>query len=134
MTAPYTGPMPDVLMAVSDVLVLKALEAMGKRIVRADRSRFREIAMDGRRFTTAHMMWPPPETEVDKVLRGAWDVVPAVIGDYPIAVALTSVLDSYVRDLVITGTEHTRSELAYRIEKYLGVEVSNCDYGYSLHV
>jgi hypothetical protein len=109
----------ETLMAVSDVLVLKALEAMGKRIVRADRSRFREIAMDGRHFTTAHMMWPPAESEVDKVLASAWDVVPAVVAPYSMALALISVLDSYVRDLVITGTEHTCSELAYRLDRYL---------------
>lgn len=103
------------VLAVCDVLVYKALEAMGKRLVRSDRSRYRILG--ARPVHTAHMLWPPSDAEVDKALRGAWDVVPALIPDPVRARRITLALDSYVHDLVITGTAHTRDELAYRLER-----------------
>lgn len=119
---------PDApLLAVCDVLVVKALEQMGKWIVRAERSRFR--AMGTRPWSAAHTLWPPTEDVVDKALRGAWDVVPAMTDRHgccgATSVKVTAMLDEYVRDLVITGSEHTQADLAYRMESRLGLEVAH---------
>lgn len=113
-----------VLLAVSDVLVIKALEATGKRLVRADRSRFRVLGSTP--FHAAHTIWEADDAEVSKALRGAWDVVPVIIATHgghcgvdPRAV--TQVLDQYVHDLCITGTPHTLAELAYRFDTRLAL-------------
>lgn len=113
------------LLAVCDVLVLKALETMGKWIVRADRSRFRTLGT--RPFFVAHTLWQPEEITVTKALRGAWDVVPALMDGHGCCEVtsrqVTAMLDSYVHDLVITGTLHTLPELAYRFTNSLGLPV-----------
>lgn len=61
------------LVAVVDVLVVKALEAVGKRIVRQDRARFNQLK--GRPFHEAHVLWPTDIVTVGKATKGAWDVV-----------------------------------------------------------
>lgn len=113
------------LLAVCDVLVLKALETMGKRIVRAERSRFRTLGT--RPFYLAHTLWQPDEGDADKALRSAWDVVPAMLDTHGCCnatpVQVTAMLDSYVHDLVITGTPHTLDELEYRFTARLGIPV-----------
>lgn len=113
------------LVAVCDVLVLKALETMGKRLVRSDRSRFRTLGT--RPWHVAHTMWQPSDTEVTKALRGAWDVVPAMLDNYGCCdvtvVQIVEMLDSYVHDLVITGTLHSLPELVYRFRTRLGLPV-----------
>ncbi len=107
------GTNPEALFAVCDVLVLKALEALGKWIVRADRSRFN--GMHGRPYHVAHSVWRAEEPMVDKALKGAWDVVPAMLIITPdMATRVTTTLDSYVHDLAITGTPHSMSDLHYR--------------------
>lgn len=113
------------LLAVCDVLVLKALETMGKWIVRADRSRFRTLGT--RPYYMAHTLWQPIEMTVNKALRGAWDVVPALMDGHGCcgvtSVQVTGMLDGYVHDLAITGTEHSLPELAYRFTDRLGLPV-----------
>lgn len=113
------------LLAVCDVLVLKALEAMGKWIVRAERSRFRQLGT--RPFFEAHTLWQPTDDVVSKALRGAWDVVPAMMdthGCCDVTVRqVTEMLDSYVHDLAITGTQHRIEELSYRFTDRLGLPV-----------
>lgn len=115
----------EVLLAVGDVLVVKALETMGKRLVRTDRSRFRII--DGQPFHLAHTIWQVDDTEVTKSLRGAWDVVPLLISRHcrecsPSADRVVRILDEYVHDLVITGTPHRLEELRYRFASRLYTE------------
>lgn len=111
------------LLAVCDVLVVKTLETVGKRIVRASRERFR---LKGTRpWHEAHTLWPAPETEVVKALRGAWDVVPALMEGHGCcditARQVTAMLDEYVRDLVITGVPHNLGDLEYRFHSRLGL-------------
>lgn len=121
------------LLAVCDVLVLKALEAMGKWIVRADRSRFKVLG--GRPFHVAHTLWTTTDLTVDKALRGAWDVVPAMLDRHGYcevtAEDVTSVLDAYVHDLVVTGSEHTLDDLAYRFRTRLRMPVGSTSEGVS---
>lgn len=113
------------LLAVCDVLCLKALETMGKWIVRADRSRYR--ALGTRPFYLAHTLWQPADETVTKALRGAWDVVPALMDGHGCcdvtSLQITRMLDGYVHDLVITGTQHCLPELAYRFTDQLGLPV-----------
>lgn len=113
------------LLAVCDVLVIHALEKVGNRIVRVDRSRYGQLS--GRPRHAAHVMWRPDEAMINKALVGAWDVVPAMLDEHGCcnitAVAVTSILDSYVRDLLITGTPHQLPELRYRFTTHLGISV-----------
>lgn len=112
------------LLAVCDVLVVKSLEAMGKRIVRAERSRFK--ARGDRPFHEVHLLWQPSEETVDKALKGAWDVIPPLLAthhsDLP-ATAVTQMLDEYVHDLAITGTAHNIEDLMYRLRDRLDMPV-----------
>lgn len=122
------------LLAVCDTLVIKALEAMGKWITRAERSRFRVLGT--RPWHVAHTIWQPEEKIVSKALKGAWDVVPAMLDNHgccDVTVRqITDMLDSYVHDLVITGTEHSINELEYRFVSRLGLPVWHKDHQPSL--
>jgi hypothetical protein len=113
------------LLAVCDVLVIKALETMGKWIVRTERSRYR--VMGSRPFYLAHTIWQPADDVVTKALKGAWDVVPAMLDTHGCcditSLQVTHMLDDYVHDLVITGTEHSIYLLAYRFDDRLGLPV-----------
>lgn len=114
------------LLAVCDVLVVKALEQLGKFLVRKERSRFREKGT--RPWHIMHTLWPADDDKlVEKVLKGAWDVVPALVDVHGVAEAtpaqVIEMLDSYVRDLVLTGTPHHVDHLRYRFESRLGLPV-----------
>lgn len=128
----YTGAtlaQPPALLAVCDVLVVRALEAVGKRVVRVERSRF--ARMGNRPWHLAHTVWQPDDTMVDKALAGAWDVVPAMLDSHGCcgvtSRSVTQMLDKYVRDLCITGTGHALTELRYRFEAYLGISVAESE-------
>ncbi|MFN2345170.1 MAG: hypothetical protein ABR616_05605 [Dermatophilaceae bacterium] len=111
------------LVAVCDVLVLRALELVGKRIVRFERSRYRR--MDGRSWHDAHTLWQADAKAVDGGLADAWDSVGMLLAEHGCCGAtpeqLTIVLDRYVRDLVVTQQGHAVDELRYRLAAYLGV-------------
>lgn len=102
------GPAP--LLAACDVLVLKALESVGKRLVRVDRARYRVLGT--RPFYEAHCLWPAPPALVDKALRSAWDVVPSLCMHVPDIPALTSVLDMYVKAVIARQKPHDVNDLA----------------------
>lgn len=111
------------LLAVCDVLVVRALEAVGKRIIRADRSRFNRKG--NKPWHQAHTMWRPDPSMVDRGLAGSWDVIPAMLDNHGCC-GVTSrqvqqMIDSYVRDLLVTGTPHRLTELRYRFETFLGL-------------
>jgi hypothetical protein len=113
------------ILAVSDVLVVRALEAVGKRIVRAERARYQK--MGARLWHEAHTVWPPPpdDSAVSRTLASAWEIVPVLLQTHghPGATSrqVTELLDAYVRDLLITGTAHTFAELRYRFAHNLGI-------------
>lgn len=108
------------LVAACDVLVLRALELVGKRIVRADRSRFKRL--DDAPFNLAHLLWQPDPEMLDKALAGAWDYVPQVVQDHARSDVsprqVTLVLDRYVRDLVQGTRGHAVEELRYRLRAF----------------
>ena len=101
------------LVAVVDVLVVKALEAVGKRIVRADRARFN--ALKGRPFHEAHVLWPTDILTVRKATRGAWDVVPALLDNHGCpgveSGRVVTLLDAYVTQVATHGVPHRLDRL-----------------------
>lgn len=113
------------ILAVCDTLTIKALEAAGRRIVRAERSRFRTLG--ARPFHEAHTIWQPTDEMVDKALKGAWDVIPPLLDTHGCCEIsprqVTDMLDGYVHDLAITGTPHSIDELMYRMRDRLGLPV-----------
>jgi hypothetical protein len=115
----------SVLVAVTDVLTLKALEKLGSFIVRAERSRFQQLGQ--RPKHVAHTIWRADDATVDKALRGAWDVVPAILDVHGCcdvtSLQVTEMLDEYVHDLAVTGTAHSLDELEYRFVSRLGFPV-----------
>jgi hypothetical protein len=114
------------LLAVCDVLVIRALEVAGKRIVRAERSRFRTLGT--RPMHVAHTIWRPDQIHVTKSLQKAWDVVPALLDSYGCCGVtsrqVSACLDSYTSDLLITGTAHNVEELRYRFRTVLGLDLT----------
>lgn len=102
------GPAP--LLAACDALVLKALEAVGKRLVRSDRARYRVLGT--RPFHEAHCLWEAPDDLVSKALRSAWDVVPSLCMHVPDIPNLTSVLDMYVKAVIAAQKPHDVNDLA----------------------
>ena len=101
------------LVAVVDVLVVKALEAVGKRIVRADRARFN--ALKGRPFHEAHCLWPTDIITVSKATKGAWDVVPALLDNHGCpgveSGRVVTLLDAYVTQAATHGAPHRLDRL-----------------------
>ena len=101
------------LVAVVDVLVVKALEAVGKRIVRADRARFN--ALKGRPFHEAHVLWPTDVVTVSKATKGAWDVVPALLDNHGCpgieSGRVVTMLDAYVTQVATHGVPHRLDRL-----------------------
>lgn len=118
------------LLAVCDVLTVKALELIGKRIVRENRARFLIWAATNQPISEAHTHpdWQLNDHEVTKALKGAWDVVPALMDRHAgccetQSVEVMKMLDSYVHDLVITGHAHDIRELQYYFTSRLGLPV-----------
>lgn len=114
------------LLAVCDVLVVRALELVGKQIVRAERPRHRILGT--RPWHVAHTLWRPEPIMVERGLRGSWDVIPAML-DHHGCCGVTSrqvqnMLDTYIQDLLVTGTAHNLTDLRYRMEKFLGVPLA----------
>jgi hypothetical protein len=65
---------------------------------------------------------------VDKALRGAWEIVPLILETHGgccefDTTMVVQVLDEYVHQLAITGTEHTIDELAYQLREHAGLPV-----------
>lgn len=123
----------ETLLALCDVLVIKALETIGKRIVRADRSRFKKLG--DAEFWEAHTIWQADDFEVNKALKHAWDAIPLLLDTYTFptvsATRLGAMLDSYVHDLVITGTPHFQNELEYRMSVHLGIPLYSSESGFA---
>lgn len=116
----------QLLLVICDVLVFKALEMLGKRIVRADRSRYRILGTTP--FHCAHTVFRQSDDTATKGLRSAWDLLPLVMESHGIrgvtSAQVATLLTEYVRDLAITGTPHQTAGLAYRLTTRLGLRVA----------
>lgn len=114
------------LVAVCDVLVVKALEKVGNFIRRQPRGTVgRDLRTTPRHLV--HTIEQATDEQTARALNGAWDVVPALIDQHGCcgvtSLQVTSMLDDYVHDLVLTGTPHATSELEYRFRSRLGLPV-----------
>lgn len=113
------------LLDVCDVLVLKALDALGRKIVRQPRSRFKEF--DGRPWHVAHTQWRPDPKDVDRTLDSAWEVLPALLASRRAdalgitAEQVSGALDEYVRLLLERGLEHEATSLRYWLSARVGI-------------
>lgn len=114
------------LLAVCDVLVLKALEALGRRIVREERGRFAELGT--RPFHEAHTQWRPGVRMLNRTLDGAWEVVPALLNTHyrgsATADELSSMLSQYVITLVQHKAPHEIELLTTRFARAFNLELS----------
>jgi hypothetical protein len=115
----------DSIVAACDVLVLRALELVGKRIVRLERSRYQR--MGGRPWHEVHLLWQPDAQAVEQGLAHAWDAVGLVVEEHGCCGVtgpqLRLILDRYVRDLLTTMQGHTATDLRYRLQVYLAKDV-----------
>ena len=116
------------LLAVTDALVVKALEKVGKMLARNGGNRGRVRVAGATPFYLAHTVVQPLPRDIDKGLHGAWDVIPLMLTNHGCC-GVTSrqiemMVDSYARDLLITGTPHLLPELRYRFERFLGVPLA----------
>jgi len=113
------------LLDVCDVLVIKALDSLGRKIVRQPRSRFKEF--DGRPWHVAHTLWHADSKDVDRTLDSAWDVLPALLTTRRAdalgvsAEVLTKCLDEYVRLLLERSLEHETVSLRYWLVGKIGL-------------
>lgn len=113
------------LLDVCDVLVLKALDSLGRKIVRQPRSRFKEF--DGRPWHLAHTLWYADPKDVDRTLDTAWDVLPALLATRraeALGVSPESVskcLDEYIRLLLESRLEHEHASLRYWLASKIGL-------------
>lgn len=112
----------DPLVAACDVLVHRALEMVGKRVLGSDRRRYADRRMDGRPLWDVHLVWQPAAGQVDKALAAAWVLVPPVVASHGPAGAdpaeVAAVLDRYVRELIVEGRAHLLEDLRYRLGAY----------------
>lgn len=113
-----------VLSAACDLAVVRALELVGKRVVRAERARFGAMTRSGTPWHEAHTIWQPDATVVDAALSGAWSVLPRLVNEHgccSVADAqLQAVLDGYVRELVAARRPHQFTDLEGRLRVLAG--------------
>ena len=78
-----------------------------------------------------HTIVQPTPRDIDKGLHGAWDVIPAMLDNHGCCGVTSrqveSMVDSYVRDLLITGSLHSMPDLRYRFERILGIPLPEPD-------
>jgi hypothetical protein len=108
-----------VLAAACDMAVLRALELVGKRVARAERSRWGAMQRSGKEWHEAHTIWRPDPGMVDAALAGAWSVLPRLASEHGCCTLvepdLTRLLDGYVRSLVASGQAHAFADLERRL-------------------
>jgi len=105
------------LVAACDVLTLRCLEVIGKRTVRSQRSRYKDI--QGKPWHIAHTLWQPEHEMVEKALLDAWVVLPDLVDRWGClgwdVAQLSLVLDRYIRDVCYAMRPHDPDDLAYRL-------------------
>ena len=105
------------LVAACDVLTLRCLEVIGKRTVRSQRSRYKDI--QGKPWHIAHTLWQPEHEMVEKALLDAWVVLPDLVDRWGClgwdVGQLSLVLDRYIRDVCYSMKPHDPDDLAYRL-------------------
>jgi hypothetical protein len=108
------------LAAACDMVVLRALELVGKRVARDERSRHGALRRSGKEWHEAHTLWTPEPHQVDAALAGAWALLPRLSSEHGCCgladPALVLILDGYVRELVASSRPHEYANLQRRLE------------------
>jgi hypothetical protein len=111
-----------VLAAACDMAVVRALELVGKRVARDNRARFGAMQRSGKGWHEVHTVWRPEAHHVEAALGGAWTVLPRLVNEHGccnlVEPGLTSLLDTYVRDLLSSQRAHAFEELEARLTEY----------------
>ena len=109
--------MNPMICAAMNAYMYKVLETMGKRITRADRSRFLELR--DRPFWTAHTLWPMSVEDATKALSGVWRALDEVVPQYveTDVAAVRKLMNLYALTLLINGLEHTPELLERALEE-----------------
>lgn len=109
----------ETLSAAIDGLIVRALERAGHKLrasrPRSDWARLKELSSTG-----YHVELKPTLTEIDglRLLDGAWDRVPEMSTRYEVREdCLTSLLDEYVRDLLVAGMPHSYDAVAILVQE-----------------
>lgn len=97
------------LLAVSNVLVLKALDKLGNYLIRrGERSLYSRFGSIPRSEVYLHVR--PTTVQVDRALQGAWDVIPAQLADFGCsgvtARQVQAMLTDYIHHLADAGLRH----------------------------
>jgi len=112
------------LAAACDMAVMRALELVGKRVARIDRSRYGAMKRSGKDWHEAHTMYRPEPQHVDAALQGAWTVLPRLASEHGccslVEPQLLSLLDAYVREVVYSGRPHSFEDLHARLSDAVG--------------
>lgn len=113
------------LLSVSDVLVLNALENLGRRIVREHRGRFSELR--DRPFHIAHTVWKPTPILMARIIDKAWDIIPALLSlrgrNASEVQKIKKLLTEYILELSANQEPHTLDKLALKFSKEFGLEL-----------
>lgn len=111
LPASATGPARDGLLAATDGLIWAALSSAGEKLMRTpvcprpERSKARELQP-----AALHTVWrvEPGQVEQYRLLDGAWRRVPEIAARYGLdPECLAASLDSYARELIAAGIEHS---------------------------
>jgi hypothetical protein len=107
------GDPSPLLMAISELMALRALELAGKRIPsrRGGRSlwdRYKDVPP-----WEIHTIFPVRPEELDKILANAW-AIPLRIG---VPTSLVEALDMHVRALLIAGRAFDRTDLRLTLSR-----------------
>lgn len=102
-----------------DAYVVKVLEHVGNRIVRKDRARPVQRCVPVFR---AHTQWPMgSDEEIAPLLRDSWRALGEMALPWECyglsAEEVAGILDRYVADLLLTGSQHSIEDLAYRLHR-----------------
>lgn len=99
-----------------ELAVLRALEIAGKRLLSQRGRSYRGQVSGPAWLIHTHRDLRPVETELDRLLTGAYDALLATpLGRAPGAVEL---VDGYVRGLLLSGVPHSSTYLAAAISQY----------------
>lgn len=106
----------DPLLAAAHVLVLRAMERAGRRLLtRQLRGQLRDVPAH-----LLHTRIPAAHTDLDRLMAGAWDAVPSLVDEWggpcgSPAAGVVRVLDRYCRDLLVAGHPHEVRNLRWSL-------------------
>lgn len=107
----------DPLAVACEAQVVRALEVLGKRIVRRQSSRWVELG--GLPWHEVHTRWAPDARDLDSTLESAWDLIPDLCRrwEHPNPQRVVERLDWYTRRIV----EFRQSPSPHDVARVIGL-------------